>query len=139
MLDLTDVTGDDVVYDLGSGDGRIPLLAAERYRATAVGLEIQPSLVQQARRKASLVGVEDKVEFRQEDFFEADLRDATVVTVYLLPETNEELGPVLLEQLDPGTRVVSRGFGIGDWAPDQSTRADEVPLYLWTIPCVDKP
>jgi predicted RNA methylase len=139
MLDLTDVTGDDVVYDLGSGDGRIPLLAAERYRATAVGLEIQPSLVQQARKKASLVGVEDKVEFRQEDFFEADLRDATVVTVYLLPETNEELGPVLLEQLDPRTRVVSRGFGIGDWVPDQSTRADEVPLYLWTIPCVDRP
>jgi predicted RNA methylase len=139
MLDLTDVTGDDVVYDLGSGDGRIPLLAAERYRATAVGLEIQPSLVQQARKKASLVGVEDKVKFRQEDFFEADLRDATVVTVYLLPETNEELGPVLLEQLDPRTRVVSRGFGIGDWVPDQSTRADEVPLYLWTIPCVDRP
>lgn len=136
MLELADVSEDDVVYDLGSGDGRLPILAAKEHDASAVGLEIQPKLVQRARQNARLIGVADEVEFRRVDLFEADFSDATVVTIHLLPEINEELAPILLDQLAPGTRIVSRGSRIGHWAPDRTVYANDIPLHLWTAPGV---
>jgi SAM-dependent methyltransferase len=134
MLDLADVSADDVVYDLGSGDGRIPITAAEQYGARAVGIEIKPDLVQKARTNAKLAGVADRVTFRQQDLFDADFSDATVVTLYLLPDVNTRLRPLLFEQLAPGTRVVSHGFDMDDWKPDKRVRAEDTYLYLWTIP-----
>ncbi|MFB6248906.1 MAG: cyclopropane-fatty-acyl-phospholipid synthase family protein [Salinibacter sp.] len=134
MLELANVSEDDVVYDLGSGDGRIPITAAQRYGARGVGIEIQPGLVQKARRKAETAGVADQVEFRQQDLFRADISDATVVTLYLLPDVNTKLRPMLFEQLAPGTRVVSHGFDMDEWTPDQVIQVDNTYLYLWTIP-----
>ena len=134
MLEIANVSGDDVVYDLGSGDGRIPLTAAQTYGAQGVGIEIKPGLVQRARRKAKMAGVADRVEFRQQNLFEADFRDATVVTLYLLPDVNTKLRPMLFEQLEPGTRVVSHGFDMDEWEPDRVVQVDNTYLYLWTIP-----
>jgi len=134
MLQLADVDEDDVVYDLGSGDGRIPITAAQMYGARAVGIEIQPDLVQEARRNAKQAGVADLVEFRQGDLFEADIREATVVTLYLLPDVNERLRPTLFEQLEPGTRVVSHGFDMDGWTPDDVVETQDTFLFLWTIP-----
>ena len=134
MLTLANVTGDDVVYDLGSGDGRIPIMAARKFGARGVGIEIRHKLVERARRRARQSGVDDRVEFRQGDLFEADFSDATVVTLYLLPDVNTRLRPLLFEQLDPGTRVVSHGFDMDEWEPDKIVEADGTYLYLWTIP-----
>jgi SAM-dependent methyltransferase len=134
MLRLANVTKDDTVYDLGSGDGRIPITAAQRYGARSVGIEIKPSLVQRARKNAKLSGVSDKVEFRQQDIFKADFRDATVVTMYLFPEVNIKLRPMLFEQLEPGDRVVSHSFDMDAWDPDSTVRVNNDVLYLWTIP-----
>lgn len=134
MLEIANVSGDDVVYDLGSGDGRIPLTAAQTYGARGVGIEIKPGLVQKARRKAEMAGVADRVEFRQQNLFEADFRDATVITLYLLPDVNTKLRPMLFEQLEPGTRVVSHGFDMDEWEPDRVVQVDNTYLYLWTIP-----
>lgn len=134
MLRLANVTKDDTVYDLGSGDGRIPITAAQRYDARSVGIEIKPSLVDRARKNAKLSGVSDKVEFRQQDIFEADFRDATVVTMYLFPEVNIKLRPMLFEQLEPGDRVVSHSFDMDAWEPDSTVRVNNDVLYLWTIP-----
>ena len=134
MLEIANVSGDDVVYDLGSGDGRIPLTAAQTYGAQGVGIEIKPGLVQRARRKAKMAGVADRVEFRQQNLFEADFRDATVVTLYLLPDVNTKLRPMLFEQLEPGTRVVSHGFDMDEWEPDRVVQVDNTYLYFWTIP-----
>lgn len=134
MLELANVSEDDVVYDLGSGDGRIPVTAAEEYGARAVGIEIQPDLVQRARKNAELSGVRDRVEFRQQDLFEANFSDATVVTLYLFPKVNIKLRPMLFEQLEPGTRVVSHSFDMDEWEPDTSVTVNGDILYLWTIP-----
>jgi len=134
MLELAQVTGDDIVYDLGSGDGRIPIEAAKRYGARGVGIEIKPSLVDRARKNAKLSGVSDKVEFRQQDIFKTDVSEATVVTMYLFPEVNIKLRPKLFEQLEPGDRVVSHSFDMNEWAPDSTVRVNNDVLYLWTIP-----
>jgi SAM-dependent methyltransferase len=134
MLEIADVSADDVVYDLGSGDGRIPIAAAQRHGARGVGIEIKPGLVQKARQRAQMAGVADRVEFRQQDLFEADFSDATVVTLYLLPDVNTRLRPLLFEQLEPGTRVVSHGFDMDAWEPDRVVQVDNTYLYLWTIP-----
>lgn len=134
ILALANVSSDDVVYDLGSGDGRIPITAAEEYGARGVGIEIKPELVQRARENAKISGVSDKVEFRQQDIFEADFSEATVVTMYLFPEVNIKLRPMLFEQLDPGTRVVSHSFDMDEWVPDTTIRVNGDVLYLWTIP-----
>jgi cyclopropane fatty-acyl-phospholipid synthase-like methyltransferase len=134
MLELADVSDDDVVYDLGSGDGRIPIAAAQRYGARGVGIEIKPSLVDQARKNAKRSGVGDRVAFRQQDLFEADFSEATVVTMYLFPEVNLRLRPMLFEQLEPGTRVVSHSFDMNGWTPDSTTTVNGDVLYLWTIP-----
>ena len=139
MLRVAGVSEGDVVYDLGSGDGRIPIMAAKEFGARGVGIEIDPDLVEKARTKAKMAGVADRVEFRRGDLFKTDLSDATVVTLYLWPEINVKLRPKLLRQLDPGDRIVSHDFRMGDWAPDSTVDAgpgntgNEV-VYLWTVP-----
>jgi SAM-dependent methyltransferase len=139
MLEVAGVTSEDVVYDLGSGDGRIPIIAAQAFGARGVGIEIDPKLVAESRKQARIAGVADRVEFRQKDLFNADVRDATVVTLYLWPEINVKLRPKLLRQLDPGDRIVSHDFRMGDWAPDRTVDAGKdktgrATLYLWTVP-----
>ena len=120
MLRGAKVGPNDVVYDLGSGDGRIVIAAAKDFGARAVGIELDPALVQQSRERALAAGVADRVTFVWKDIFEADLSPATVVTVYLFPEVNARLLPKLRRELRPGTRVVSHQYPIGDWVPDRS-------------------
>ena len=134
MLSLAGVGEGDVVYDLGSGDGRIPIRAARKYGARGVGIEIQEKLVEKARRNADAAGVSDRVHFRQADLFEADLSDATVVTMYLLPAVNLKLRPKLFRELAPGTRVVSHSFHMEEWTPDVTKEIGDTMLYLWRIP-----
>lgn len=135
MLGLANVRDGDVLYDLGSGDGRIPIAAAKRYDLRAVGIDIDPVRIEEARANAQAAGVTDEVSFRQEDLFEADFSDATVVTLYLLQSLNERLKPRLLSELKPGTRIVSHAFTMGeDWPPEQSLRVDGSMIHLWTVP-----
>ena len=139
MLTLAQVTRDDVVYDLGCGDGRIPIAAARTYGARGVGLDIDPKLVALARANAKAAGVDRLVDFRVEDVLTADVSAATVVTLYLLSSSNERLRPTLMRQLKPGARIVSHAFSMGrDWPADKvdhfvSARGDEVTLYLWRL------
>lgn len=134
MLRLAQVKSSDVVYDLGCGDGRIVIAAAQRFGATGVGIDLDPQRITEANENAVDAGVTDKVEFIEGDLFEADFSEATVVTLYLLTELNERLKPLLMEQLKPGTRVVSHAFSMGDWEPDQQEDVDGTTVYLWTIP-----
>ena len=134
MLSVANVTPDDVVYDLGSGDGRIPIRAARKFGARGVGIEIKPNLVEEARKNAKSAGVSDRVSFLQGDLFEADISEATVVTLYLLPSVNQKLRPILFRQLEPGTRIVSHDFDMGRWEPDRTIQVDDDTIYLWTIP-----
>ena len=134
MLRLADVGANDVVYDLGSGDGRIPITAARRFGARGVGIDLDPKLVAEAARNAQQAGVADRVRFVEGDIFEADISPATVVTLYLLTSINERLRPKLQKELRPGTRIVSHQFGMGDWAPEREIVMDFRPLYLWRIP-----
>jgi SAM-dependent methyltransferase len=137
MLELARVGKDDVVYDLGSGDGRIPIVAAQRYGARGVGIEINPVWVRDARVAAERLGVADRVSFRIEDLFTTDLREATVVTLYLFPTVNAKLQPKLARELNPGTRVVSHEYRIGDWPPDHTetmvVEGRRHELHLWTV------
>jgi SAM-dependent methyltransferase len=139
MLTLAKVTRDDIVYDLGCGDGRIPIAAARKYGAKGVGLDIDPSLVELAKSNAKAAGVDALVDFRVQNVLTADLSKATVVTLYLLSSSNERLRPLLLRQLKPGARIVSHAFSMGrEWPADSidqfvSARGDEITLYLWTI------
>ncbi|MCP1727048.1 SAM-dependent methyltransferase [Natronospira proteinivora] len=133
MLEMAGVGPEDRVLDLGSGDGRIPILAARDFGARGRGIEIDPDLVGLARRNAEAAEVSGKVEFEQADLFEVALGDADVITLYLLPELNLRLRPRLLA-LEPGTRVVSHEFDMGDWPPDQTQTVRNRPLYLWVIP-----
>jgi SAM-dependent methyltransferase len=134
MLALASVTAGDTVYDLGSGDGRIPIRAATRYGARGVGIEIQPDLVEKARRQAEEAGVAERVEFRQGDLFEADLSGATVVTLYLLPELNLAVRSKLFRELRPGARVVSHDFHMEEWRPAEVNEVEGRRIYLWRIP-----
>jgi len=135
MLQLAGVTARDVVYDLGSGDGRIVMLAAQKYGARGVGIELDPRLVDLSREVAREGEVDDRVTFLEGDLFEADISGATVVTIYLSPTINARLEPKLRQQLRPGTRIVSHQFLIGRWTPDRTVRADDgTLLYLWTVP-----
>ena len=135
MLQMAKITPGDVVYDLGSGDGRIVILAAQKYGARGVGIELDPRLVQTARDVAREGEVEDRVTFINADLFEADISQATLVTIYLSRSVNARLEPKLRKELRPGTRIVSHQFPIGTWPPEQTLRADDgTLLYLWTIP-----
>ena len=134
MLELADVKATDVVYDLGSGDGRFVITAAKKYGARGVGIEIDPPLVNRATVNAAAEGVADRVRFVTQNFFAADLRDATVVTLYLLQSLNERLRPKLVRELKPGTRVVSHVFNMGpEWPPAQTRMVGSSRIFLWTI------
>jgi SAM-dependent methyltransferase len=138
MLELARVGKDDVVYDLGSGDGRIVITAARRYGARGVGIEINPVWVRDARAIAERLGVADRVSFRIEDLFLTELGDATVVAFYLFPTVNRKLQPKLVQELKPGTRVVSHEYLIGDWPPDHTetmvVEGERHVIHLWTVP-----
>jgi cyclopropane fatty-acyl-phospholipid synthase-like methyltransferase len=134
MLKLADVKPTDVVYDLGCGDGVIVATAAQKYGARAVGIDIDPQRVQEATERARKMGVSDKVTIKQGDLFEADIKEASVVTLYLLTSLNIKLMPKLKKELKPGTRVVSQSFNMGDeWPPEKTIDVQGVPVYLWTI------
>ena len=133
MLKLAEVKQNDLLYDLGSGDGRIPISAARDYGARAVGIDIDPKLVALANANARTAGVADRVQFRNQDLFEADISEATVVTLFLFPDVNLKLRPKLLAELKPGTRVISHWHNMGDWQPDHTVQIEGRPLYLWTI------
>jgi predicted RNA methylase len=133
MLKLAKVTSSDVVYDLGSGDGRIVIAAAKTYGARGVGIDIDPERVREATANARASGVADKVTFRTEDIFEADISPATVVTLYLSPPVNARLAPKLMKELKAGTRIVSHAFDLGNWKPQQKLTVSARPIFLWTI------
>jgi SAM-dependent methyltransferase len=143
MLKLADVKKTDVLYDLGCGDGRIVIAAAKNFGARGVGIDINPVRISEARENAKKAGVEHLVRFVEADLFEADIHEATVVTLFLLPNINLKLKPKLLQDLRPGTRIVSNTFDMGDWKADRDTDvedADEADsylshhLYLWVVP-----
>jgi SAM-dependent methyltransferase len=132
MLRLANVTADDVVYDLGSGDGRIPIIAAQKYGARGVGIEIDPLLVEQSWRTANEAEVAHRVFFKVGDLFEADLSPATIITLYLSTSIMKTLEPKL-RALKPGTRIVSHQFALPRWEPDKKIQVDESELLLWVV------
>jgi SAM-dependent methyltransferase len=134
MLELADVGPQDLVVDLGSGDGRIVITAASEFGARGVGVEIDPALVTQAQAKAREAGVEDKVEFRLGDMYAADVRSATVVTLFLHPQPNLKLRPKLRSELQAGARVVSYVWDMADWTPEETRRVNAQRIFLWRIP-----
>jgi cyclopropane fatty-acyl-phospholipid synthase-like methyltransferase len=134
MLEVAKVTKSDVVYDLGSGDGRIPVTAAKKYGARGVGIDIDPQRIKEANANAQSAGVTDKVKFLNQDLFTTDISEATVVTLYLLPSLNVKLMPKLKAELKPGTRIVSHAFDMGDWKPEQTLNVNGRTVYYWTIP-----
>jgi precorrin-6B methylase 2 len=135
MLELGEVKKGDVVYDLGSGDGRIVVTAAKKYGVKAVGFEIDPQRIKESHENIKKAGVEKLVEIRQQDILTVDVSPASVVTMYLLPDVNLKLRPTLLKQLKPGSRVVSHDFDMGDWKPEKTIQVgDSATLYLWRIP-----
>jgi SAM-dependent methyltransferase len=135
MLQLADVKRNDVVYDLGSGDGRIVITAARKYGARGVGIEMDPALVKKAREDAGAAGVSARVRFVTGDLFAADIRPATVVTLYLLQSINERLRPKLVRELKPGTRIVSHVFNMGpEWPPERTVTVERSRIFLWSIP-----
>ena len=134
LLDIAGVGPGDVVYDLGSGDGRIPIAAARMFGARGVGIEIEPNLVRRATDNLARAGVGDRVVFLNQDLFDADISPATVVTLFLLPGVNQKLMPKLRRELKPGTRVVSLNFSMGEaWPADLTKEADGFTMYMWTI------
>jgi cyclopropane fatty-acyl-phospholipid synthase-like methyltransferase len=133
MMELAHVTASDVVYDLGSGDGRIPIAAAKR-GAFGVGIEIDAKLNREAADNAKKAGVSDRVRFVTQDLFEADISQATVVTLFLLPRINQDLIPKLRRELKPGTRIISHQFDMGEqWPAEQSQDVNGLMIYLWTL------
>lgn len=134
MLQLAQVNNNDLIYDLGSGDGRIPITAAQRYGARGVGIDLNPERIQEANANLQRSGVGNNVEFRQQDLFKIDLSKASVVTLYLVPEVMTKLRPKLLQELRPGTRIVSHAFDMGDWKPQQVQEVDGRKIYLWVVP-----
>jgi ribosomal protein L11 methylase PrmA len=134
MLKTARVTNNDLLYDLGCGDGRIVIAAAKEYGARGVGIDIDPTRIKEAEANAAAAGVAGRVKFIQADLFETDLRPATVVTLYLLESLNLKLQPKLVTELMPGTRVVSHAFSMGPWTPDEELNVNGRRVYLWTIP-----
>jgi len=134
MMELAKVTKKDMVYDLGCGDGRIVITAAQKYGARGVGIDIDPNRVAEATENTRKAGVADRVKIIRGDLFETDISGATVVTLYLLTDLNLKLRPKLLQDLSPGTRVVSHAFGMGDWKPERTAEVSGTTVYLWRIP-----
>jgi SAM-dependent methyltransferase len=138
MLRLANVSKDDVVYDLGCGDGRIVITAAQKYGARGVGIDIDPERIKESNENARKAGVTERVKFLQQDLFTTDFREATVVTLYLLPALNLKLRPKLLSELKPGTRIVSHAFDMGDWKPEKVVNVPgedhDRTVYFWVVP-----
>ncbi|PSB53521.1 SAM-dependent methyltransferase [Chamaesiphon polymorphus] len=138
MLSMAKVNRNDVLYDLGSGDGRIPITAAQKFGIRAVGIDINPERIKEANANAKKAGVSDRVRFLNQDLFQSKFGDATVVTLYLLPALNVKLRPQLLSQLKPGTRIVSHAFDMGEWKPEQTAQVrvngQTHNVYMWTVP-----
>jgi SAM-dependent methyltransferase len=144
MLKLADVKKTDTVYDLGCGDGRIVIAAAKDFGARAVGIDIDPQRIREANENAKKAGVQNRVKFIEQDLFKADFHEATVVTLFLLPQVNLQLKPKLLKELKPGTRIVSNTFDMGDWKPEKEFNVNNDSgdddtflshhLFLWTVP-----
>ena len=133
MMKLANVHAGDVVYDLGCGDGRT-VISAAKLGAKAIGIDINPVRIQESKENAAKNGMTGKVTFRLEDLFEANFKDATVVTLYLLTSLNVKLRPKLWSDLKPGTRIVSHDFDMGDWKPEKQIDVDGHMLYFWTVP-----
>ena len=138
MLAIASVGPNDVLYDLGSGDGRIPITAARRWGTRGLGIDIDPQRISEANANAMAAGVTDRVRFVQGDLFAMDLSTATVITLYLLPALNVKLRPKLL-QLRPGTRIVSHDFAMGDWKPVRTVETGSRTVYFWTVPPAGRP
>ena len=143
MLKLAGVTKSDIVYDLGCGDGRIVIAAAKNFGARGVGIDINPVRISEAKQNAKAAGVENLVRFEENDLFQADIREATVVTLFLLPHINLKLRPKLLQDLKAGTRIVSNTFDMDDWKPEKESTVGDADgdeeslsrkLYLWIVP-----
>jgi len=144
MLADANVTSSDVVYDLGSGDGRIVITAAKKYGAHGVGIDIDPNRISESRNNARSAGVGDLVEFQRGDILQADVSRATVVTLYLVCSANLKLRPILTRQLRPGARIVSHAFGMGDWKPEKvdqfkDAQGDDRVIYVWRADGVVRP
>jgi SAM-dependent methyltransferase len=143
MLKVANVGKDDIVYDLGCGDGRIVIAAAQKYGARGVGVDLSEERIKESNENARKAGVTERVKFLKQDLFETDLKDATVVTLYLLPFVNEKLRPKLFRELKPGTRVVSHAFNMGSWNPDKVLKVitdgnQERTVYFWVVTAADK-
>ena len=138
MLRLANVQKGDVLYDLGSGDGRIAITAARKYGVKATGIDIDPERIREANENAKKAGVTNLVQFRQEDLFTADFKDASIITLYLLPDLNVKLRPKLWNELKPGTRIVSHQFEMGAWKPEKRLESNGRTIYFWTVPPKDK-
>jgi predicted O-methyltransferase YrrM len=139
MLDMAKVKRSDILFDLGSGDGRIPITAAKRFGTQGTGIDIDPQRIAEANENARRAGVTDRVRFIEGDIFDADIKNATVVTLYLLPDINLRLRPKLLAELKPGTRVVSHNYDMGDWKPEKEQRVNlpdgtQHTVYFWVVP-----
>ena len=134
MLQVAKVTKNDIVYDLGTGDGRIPVTAAKKYGARGVGIDIDPQRIKEATENLKTSGMGDKVRFLNQDLFTTNISEATVVTLYLLPSLNLKVLPKLNSELKPGTRVVSHAFDMGDIKPQQTQNVNGRTIYLWTVP-----
>jgi len=135
MLELAGVGPRDVVYDLGCGDGRIVIAAAKDFGARGVGIDIDPEPLRMALYNARRAGVEERVRFERGDLFEADIHEATVVTLFLFESLNRRLLPKLLRELRPGTRIVAHRYDFGDaWPPEKTVQAGMSTLYLWRVP-----
>jgi trans-aconitate methyltransferase len=133
MLKAVNLKASDVVYDLGCGDGRIVITAAQKYGTRGVGVDIDPQRIKEAEENAKKANVATKVRFVQKDLFNQDLSEASVVTLYLLPDFNMRLRPKLLRELKVGSRIVSHSFDMGDWQPDKTIKVDYRTVYLWTV------
>lgn len=134
MLKMANVTKDDYVIDMGCGDGRIVIMAAEKFGARGMGIDINPERISEARENAKKAGVTDRVEFKQADLFKTDISKATVVTMYLLSSVNLRIRDKLLTELKPGTRLVSHAFDMGEWKPERTAEVGYRRVYFWTVP-----
>ena len=135
MLEFAAPTKDDYLIDLGCGDGRIPVAAAQRFGTRGLGVDIDPLRIREANDNAKNANVTEKVTFRQANLFDTEIADATILTLYLLPAINLELRPRILNELQPGTRVVSHDFDMGDWRPDREARiGDSNSVFMWVVP-----
>lgn len=134
MLKMANVKKGDVVYDLGCGDGRTVITAVKDFGARGVGIDINPERIKESQENAKAAGVTDRVTFRLEDLFQANIKEATVVTLYLLPSLNVKLRPKLWKDLKPGTRIVSHDFDMGDWKAEKEETIDGHTIYFWTVP-----